>query len=121
MALPNLKPKRELTYVPGVGVVKKAEFTKEHLKACVDYVKSNGVDVEEYLKKRFEVSSYSDLSLFEGVETVTEKPSDAAEKQPEQTESEEEAANTTEESSEEKPKNKGGRPKKNKSEEEAAK
>lgn len=67
-----LKPKHLSTYVPGVGVINKSDFTDEHLKACVEQVKKAGLDVDEYLKSRFEVASFKDMPLF--VESGEPKP-----------------------------------------------
>jgi hypothetical protein len=49
-----LKPKHLSTYVPGFGVINKADFSNEHLEACVKQVKDTGGDVDAYLKSRFE-------------------------------------------------------------------
>lgn len=61
---PIFKPKNLKVYVPGHGVIEKADFTDVHLKACVRQVEAAGIDVEEYLKKHMEVSGFSDLPLF---------------------------------------------------------
>jgi hypothetical protein len=56
-----LKPKHLSTYVPGFGVINKADFSNEHLEACVKQVKDTGGDVDAYMKSRFE--SFNDTSI----------------------------------------------------------
>jgi hypothetical protein len=81
MSNPILKPKRELTYVYGVGVIKKSEFTPDHLKKLIEHVKSCKIDVDEYIRTRFEVSGFADLPLFEESEAEKEKAAKKAEKE----------------------------------------
>jgi hypothetical protein len=62
-----LKPKHLSTYVPGFGVINKADFSNEHLEACVKQVKDTGGDVDAYLKSRFEVAISIDVPLLEQI------------------------------------------------------
>lgn len=70
-----LKPKSLRVHVPNHGVIDRADFTEEHLKACVKQVKKAGLDVDEYIRKRFDIVSYGDLPLF--VDTDSEKEATA--------------------------------------------
>lgn len=60
----NFKPKSLKVYVPGHGVVDKADFNETHLKACLKQIEAAGLDRDDYLKKRFEIASYGDMPLF---------------------------------------------------------
>lgn len=75
-----LKPKHLMTFVPGYGVVNKADFTEEHLAACTKQVKDTGGNVDEYLKSRFEAASYEDMPLF--VDNGEPKPKSKGKKKP---------------------------------------
>lgn len=48
------KPKRLNVYVPGYGVVSKADFNDEHFKVCVDLAKEGGVDINSFIASRFD-------------------------------------------------------------------
>jgi hypothetical protein len=70
---PIFKPKNDKVYVPGHGVIDKADFTEVHLKACVRQVEAADIDIEEYLKKHMEISGFADLPLFGDDESDVEK------------------------------------------------
>jgi dTMP kinase len=73
-----LKPKSLKVYVPGHGVIDKADFTEEHLKACLKQIKAAKIDEQEYLRKRFDVVSYGDMPLFTESEEAAKKAEEKA-------------------------------------------
>jgi hypothetical protein len=60
-----LKPKQEKVFIYGVGIVKRADFNKDHLKKLKEQLAKAGSNVEEYLKKHYEAVGHEDLPLFE--------------------------------------------------------
>lgn len=64
------KPKHKRVLVPGFGVIEQADFQKEHFEACIKQVKAAKLDVDEYIKKRFDVVSYGDMPLFTDSEAI---------------------------------------------------
>lgn len=64
MANPILTPKKANIYVPGHGVVAKADFTQAHAKAILKHTGKHGVSQEKCIAQHFTVS-VGNLPLFE--------------------------------------------------------
>lgn len=79
MSNPILKPKKAMILVPGHGVIEKAEFNEQHLKALFKQQEATGVDRDAFIKQHFEIVGFGDMPLFEN-ESEKEVEPDVAEK-----------------------------------------
>lgn len=76
----TFKPKKQQIHVPGVGVVQKEDFTKEHFATVMKRAGTDKEKKDAFLKQYFEVASYDDMPLFE--EGKKEAEADNAEAKP---------------------------------------